>query len=92
MKPENYNNIQTSKVLHSIKENFVNNGNMTYGMMASPLIARTKFEQEQYLKNIKSFGLRRCLSKFRTSCHDSEIERGRYKKLIPSGRQNLFLQ
>jgi hypothetical protein len=42
---------------------------------------KIKFEQEQYLKNIKSLELRRCLSKFRTSCHDLEIETGRYKKL-----------
>jgi hypothetical protein len=34
--------------------------------------------------------LRRCLSKFRTSCHDLEIERGRCKKL--KLEESLFLQ
>ena len=42
---------------------------------------KTEFGMESYLKCIKDFKLRRCLSQFRMSSHTLEIERGRHSKV-----------
>jgi hypothetical protein len=50
-----------------------------YPKMRTFISFKTEFKLETYLMDIKSFRLRKHLSKMRLSSHDLEIERGRYK-------------
>lgn len=49
-----------------------------YTKLRSFILFKTNFKLENYLVVLKDYKLKKCMSKFRLSSHDLEIEKGRY--------------
>ena len=49
-----------------------------YTKLRSFILFKTNFKLENYLVVLKDYKLKKCMSKFRLSSHDLEIDKGRY--------------
>ena len=82
-----YNSRCSTTTSESLRQEFVKN--WTSSKNLSPKLEfydqiKTKFELEQYLNTIKNSTYRQSLTRYRISCHNLYIERGRYENpLVP---------